>query len=171
MIKKAFAVIALAVLAVFAVPAAANAAGYVPSDSISVSGQQVAGSTVKVSFGAGSFTAGETVSFTVTGDGFNYSASATAKANGSVSFNVKLPKGATGSYTVNAVGGTSGNVGTTTITVATPDKGGLANTGDNLANTGYDAPVLLIWSAAGALLLGAALVVVMTIVRRQRATA
>ena len=53
--------------------------------------------------------------------------------------------------------------------MVTADAGASADKG--LAQTGYEAPVLLIWGAAGALLLGVALIVVLSIVRRQRATA
>jgi hypothetical protein len=124
MARKTFAVIAPAILAVFAVPAAANAAGYVPAGNVSLSGNAVPGGT--------------------------------------------------------ATGLTSGTVGTAAITVTAVDAGsGTVNTGNgtanngsgDLASTGYDAPVLLIWGAGGALLLGIALVVVLTAVRRQRATA
>ena len=91
-----------------------------------------------------------------------------ASATGATSVNVKLPADATGSYTVTATGVTSANVATASITIVAADAG---TTGKALASTGYNAPMLLIWGAAGVLLLGIALVVVMTIVRRQRATA
>lgn len=185
MVKKSFAVIALAILAVFVVPAAANAAGYVPDDNSTVSGDATAGGTSAVAFADGSFTGSEQVSFAVSGSGTATltvvkAATATlakaASAAGAVNVNVTLPAAATGSYNVTATGLTSGTVGTATITVVAAD--GLANTGDKLANTGdklastgYEAPVLLIWSAAGALLLGVALVIVLTIVRRKRANA
>ena len=177
MAKKAFAVIALAVLAVFAVPSAAYAAEYVPKEDITVSGASEAGATVTVSFDK-AFGSHAEVTFGVTGAGkpatlaiFKAATATlvkTADADGAVSLAVTLPSDASGSYEVTGTDGTT--IGTATITVAAAD-GGLADTGDGLANTGYDAPVLLIWSAAGALLLGAALVVVMTIVRRQRANA
>lgn len=180
MARKTFAVIALAILAVFAVPAAANAAGYVPANNVSVSGEAVAGGTVTVTFAEGSFTPGEDVSFAVTGSGTatlsafkaaTVTLVKTASATGAASVNVTLPADATGTYTVTATGLTSGTVGTAAITVTAVDAGtGSANTGGGLASTGYDAPVLLIWGAGGALLLGIALVVVLTIVRRQHAT-
>lgn len=182
MLKKTFAVIALAVLAVFAVPAAANAAGYVPSDKVNVNGSATAGAALDIIFADGSFGGrgtGEKVSFAVSGRGsaklanFKAETMTTVKstdAQGAVSLTVTLPADATGSYTVTGTGLTSGTVGTATLTVAAADAGADA-TGDNLADTGFDAPVLLIWSAAGALLLGAALVIVLGIVRRQRANA
>jgi hypothetical protein len=193
MFKKSLAAVALAVLAVLAVPAAANAAGYVPVGNISVSGPVVPGGTVSVGFADGSFTPGESVSFTLTGENAAGATLATFKAvvdsqslvktasgTGAVSLDVTLPTNASGTYTVTATGLTSGTVGTASLTVATADG---AATGSNsgtgagtdaapggLASTGYSAPMLVIWGSAGALLLGVALVVVMGIVRRQRAT-
>ena len=179
MAKKTFAVIALAFLAIFAVPAAANAAGYIAADNISVSGSATAGSEQTVTFDDGSFTAGETVTFAVTGEGFATSTitmTGTADAQGAVTFTFTLPSDASGSYSITATGATSGNFGSATITVVTADAGttgtGTAEEIDGgLANTGYEAPVLLIWGAAGALLLGVALVLVLNVVRRQKATA
>jgi hypothetical protein len=179
MLKKTFAVIALAVLAVFAVPVAANAAGYVPASNVRVSGSVTAGAALDVIFADGSFGGpgtGEDVSFAVSGSGsatlstFKAATMTTVKstgAQGGVTLTVTLPTDATGSYTVTGTGLTSGTVGTATLTVAAPDAGA-ANTGDNPASTGFDASVLLIWSAVGALLLGAALVIVLSIVRRRR---
>ncbi|ANP71463.1 hypothetical protein [Cryobacterium arcticum] len=188
MFKKSFAAIALAVLAVFAVPAAANAAGYVPDGNIVVSGTIAPGSPVTVSFTPGSFTPGETVSFTLTGENAtgatlatfksvvnSQSLTKTAAGSGAVAVAVTLPTNASGSYTTTATGLTSGTVGTASLTVAAADSaagtGSGTSTGGGLASTGYNAPMLAIWGAAGALLLGVALVVVLGIVRRQRATA
>lgn len=184
MFKKSFAAIALAVLAVVALPAAANAAGYVPSDSITVSGAIVPGATVTVEFEE-SFTPGESVSFTLTGENgasatlaaFKAAQSSTslvktADASGSVVLLVTLPTDASGTYTVTATGLTSGTVGVASLTVAAADSAVAANaTTGGLASTGYDAPMLAIWAAAGALLLGVALMVALTVVRRQRANA
>jgi hypothetical protein len=179
MARKVFAVIALAVLAVFAVPAAANAAGYVPASSVTVSGDAVPGGTVTVTFADGVFAPGESVSFACTGNGTatlsafkaaTVSLTKTASATGSASVNVTLPSDATGTYSVTATGLSSGVVGTAAITVSAVNAGsGSGSGGGGLASTGYDAPVLLIWGAGGALLLGIALVVVLSIVRRQRA--
>ena len=174
MAKKTFAVIALAFLAIFAVPAAANAAGYVAADSISVSGSSTPGSEQTVSFADGSFTAGEVVSFAVTGEGFATSTvtlAGTANAQGAVTFKFTLPSNASGSYSITATGATSANVGTATVTVAAADAGTAVGAEDGLANTGFEAPVLLIWGAAGALILGIALVLVLNVVRRQKTTA
>ena len=183
MAKKTFAAIALAVLAVFAVPAAANAAGYVPADDVVVSGTIAPGATVSVAFTDGAFTAGESVSFAVTGSGTatlsavkaaTVSLTKSATSAGAASVNVTLPADATGTYTTTATGLTSGTVGTAAITLPTADAAtgaGASSTDGGLASTGYDAPMLAIWAAAGALLLGIALVTVLTVVRRQRANA
>ena len=179
MAKKISAIIALAFLALFAVPAAANAAGYIASDNISVSGSATAGSAQTVAFDDGSFTPGETVTFAVTGVGFSTATitmNGTADAQGAVTFMFTLPADAIGSYSITATGAASGNVGSATITVVTADAGTAGtDTAEEidggLASTGFEAPVLLIWGAAGALLLGVALVVVLNVVRRQKATA
>ena len=95
-----------------------------------------------------------------------------ATSAGAASVNVALPADATGTYTTTATGLTSGTVGTAAITLPTADAGaGASSTDGGLASTGYDAPMLAIWAAAGALLLGVALMVALTVVRRQRANA
>lgn len=175
MAKKAFAAIVLAILAIFAVPSAASAAGYTPVINITITGNATAGGTVNIIFNIGSFTPGETVAFGVNGAGAttlgtvkaaNITSSKVASTQGATNLKVTLPKNASGTYNVTATGLTSGVVGTATITTVAAD--GAASVG--LANTGYQTPVLLIWGAAGALLLGISLIVVLTIVRRQRAT-
>jgi hypothetical protein len=191
MFKKSLAAIALAVLAVFAVPAAANASGYAPAENITVSGNVVAGGLVVVNFSNNTFIAGESVSFTLTGENAagatlatfksvvnSQSLVKTANASGGVALDVTLPTNASGTYTVTATGLTSGTVGTASLTVASADGAAGAGTGTGsdasnggLASTGYDAPMLAIWAAGGALLLGVALMVALTVVRRQRANA
>jgi hypothetical protein len=184
MFKKSFAAIALAVLAVIAVPTAANAAGYVPVGNVTVSGETAAGATVEVAFTAGSFTPGESVSFTLTGENAasatlasfkavvnSQSVVKTAAGSGAVALDVTLPADATGTYTTTATGLTSGTVGTAALTVGSADAGAAAGNNGGLAATGYSTPMLAIWAAAGALLLGIALVTVLTVVRRQRANA
>jgi hypothetical protein len=176
MAKKAFAAAALTILAIFAAPAAANAAGYVPPANDTVTGNATAGGTVAVDFIAGSYTNGETVNISVDGSGTatlsvvkaNVATLAkAATATGALAVKVTLPTDATGSYTLTGTGATSGQIGTSTITVVAADAG----TSTGLASTGYNVPMLLIWSAAGAVLLGIALVLVLGYVRRQRANA
>jgi hypothetical protein len=191
MFKKSFAAIALAVLAVIAVPTAANAAGYAPVGNITVNGDVAPGGIVVINFANTTFIAGESVSFTLTGENAtgatlgafkavvnSQSLVKTASGEGAVALNVTLPTNASGSYTTTATGLTSGTVGTASLTVPTGDAavGAGAGSGTNASNgglaaTGYDAPMLAIWAAAGALLLGIALMVALTVVRRQRANA
>ena len=68
MFKKSFAAIALAVLAVIAVPTAANASGYAPATNITVTGDVAPGGIVVINFANNTFTAGESISFTLTGE-------------------------------------------------------------------------------------------------------
>ncbi|TFC05562.1 hypothetical protein E3O42_03140 [Cryobacterium adonitolivorans] len=180
---------ALAALAVFAVPAAANAAGYVPDDNISVAGDITPDATVTVSFIDGSFTPEEEVSFTLSGETAVDATLATLKSvvnspsmvktgtdTGAVALDVTLPKDASGTYTITATGLTSGTTGTSSLTVSDADAtegAGAASgapIGGGLASSGYNGPMLVIWGAAGTLLLGVAMVVVLGVVRRQRAT-
>ena len=177
MFKKGLTIAVLALGAVLVVPAAANAA-YVADDKVVVSGSTAPGGVSVVTFTDGSFTSGETVSFAVTGEGpISLSAvkaavvTATkekgAEANGSTFVNVALPANASGSYNVTATGRDSGRIGTASITVRSADAG----VGAKLPFTGSDISPLIIWGAGGILLLGTALLVVLAVVRRQRATA
>jgi hypothetical protein len=170
--KKSFAAILIAIAAVFAMPLAANAAGYVPAANVTVSDSTPApGQTVNVNFANGSYNNGENVSVGVTGNGTatvaivkaaTVTITKAASATGSLTVAVTLPANATGTYTLTATGVTSGNVGTAALTVTAADAGGLAA-------TGADFPFLMVWTAGGALLLGVALLLVLTVVRRQRA--
>jgi hypothetical protein len=179
MAKKILAIAAIAIAATFAVPTAAMAAGYVPPGNVSSSGgaSETPGGTDTITFSAGSFNNGETVTVSVTGDPVatlavigTVTKTYTATATGGVSFNVIIPTTATASsvYSVVATGNTSGNVGTDRITVAasasTPVSSGLAFTGGTIS-------MLVVWGGAGLLALGLALVIVMRVVRRQRANA
>jgi hypothetical protein len=178
MLKKTLAAVVLAFAAVVAAPIAANAAGYVPSGNVTVTGSTTANGTDSVSFGTGSFTGGESVTFSVTGSGTatissfhaaTVSLTKTATSSGSVTANVKLPANATGTYTLTATGQTSGNVGTAALSVVPADTGTAAAVG--LAHTGSTLPMLLIWIAGGAVALGLALYLVLGLARRQRARA
>lgn len=169
MLKKTVMVAVLAAAAFFVAPLAASAAGYVPEGNVTVSGSQTPGGVVTISFSDGSFQGGEQVTGSVSGDptatiavvrtGVS-STSKAASSAGAVAFTATLPSTATGSYAFTATGAASGTVGTATITIAAADGG--------LPNTGSQFPVLLAWTGGGVLALGAALVVVMTVVRRQR---
>jgi len=177
MLKKALAIAALATAAVFAMPAAANA-DYVPDANIIVTGDITPGGVVTVSFTDGSFTPGETINFAITGEptptlgalgAFTGTLNTTGSAdgNGATSINFVLPSNATGAYTVIATGVLSGDVGIATVSVTPADSG--PGTGpDGLVNTGSTLPAMVIWGGIGALLVGTALVVALT-VRRNRA--
>lgn len=186
MLKKTLAVLTFAILAFVAVPSAANAAGYVPNNNVTVTGNAVPGGTVTVNFAVSSFAPNESVAVSVSGNttatlsvvkaAVLTSLTKQASANGSLSVNVTLPSNASGTYTLTATGRTSGNVGTASITTVPANTANLANTGGtvasgNLANTGATLPMLMIWIGSGALILGVAIVGTLTFVRRQRRNA
>jgi LPXTG-motif cell wall-anchored protein len=180
MIKKTLAGVALAILAIFSVPAAAQA--YVPTPPAGVT--VTASGTVTVTFSG--FAPNEPVSFTLTGE---FAASATfasvvtavetspafvkeANGSGSVPVTVTLPANATGTYTLSGTGLNSRALANTTITVVSDGSGTGTGTGEasgNLPNTGAMDPTLGIWAGGGLLALGAAFVIVLTVVRRQKA--
>ena len=183
MFKKSLATAALAVIAVFAFAPAANAAEYVSDSLTTVTDSTPApGAATTVSFGDTAFANGESVSFSAEGSpvatmsviktAVSNSVVKTASAAGAASAVITIPSNATGVYTVNAVGATSGNIGTAVLTVVAADAGTAAVTDDGgLAATGVNAPVLVIWGAAGILVLGVALVLVRRSVRRQHTAA
>lgn len=199
--KKSIAALALAgtIALTGAVPAIATTNNYpAPGSSSGVSDGTVTPGQVFTFFGTG-FLAGETITITVTltstpqalGGGFSGGASmaapskinvlaapqtftTTAAADGSFAFPLSLSE--PGTYTLTAVGNTSGHTVTQSVTVAAAavTGTGLSNTGGNttagagLANTGADSSLIL-WSlvGGGALVAGAASVVVV----RRRANA
>jgi hypothetical protein len=179
--KKIIAAIVLAGAALIATPAAANAAGYVPTSNVTVTGSTVAGGTTIINFGPGSFVGNETVNISVTGAGAvtlgalpttTVSKAYVASASGAVTPRVTLPVGASGTYTLTATGATSGNVGTAAVT-ATPAAGAAAVGGagsgtGSLAFTGGTISALALWVGGGAVVLGGGLLVVRGSVRRQR---
>lgn len=180
MLKKITAVVALALAGLFVAPLAANAS-YVPGASITATGDFTPGGTFVVEFSDGSFQPNEEVSLALTGENATGATLAvvntqttqkTASAAGAVSLTVTLPTNATGSYTVTGTGLSSGLIGTVTITVsAAPGAGAGADTnGDGLADTGFNTPAFVVWAAAGAVVLGAALIAVFVMMRRQRAS-
>ncbi|WP_166874688.1 sortase [Salinibacterium sp. ZJ450] len=172
MMKKTLATAALALLAVLAVPTAASAA-YVPAADVVVADNTVvAGAATNVGIAAGSFTPAEPVTFSVTGEGSatlailraaTVSLTKAAAADGSTSVKVTLPANASGTYTLTATGGTSGNVATAAITAVAADGSATA-----LPRTGGEIPFAVIWIAAGAVALGVVLVAVLTLRRRNQ---
>ncbi len=163
MLKKFFAALAIAGVAVLAAPVAAQATGYVAADLVSVSGTPQAGGEVSVEFKDGAFEKAERVSVAVSGEvavTFGVVRAATvnvvrsATGLGALDLTVRLPADAAGSYTLTATGLSSQNVGTATITVVAAD-GAAA-----LPSAGFEMPVLLLSFVAAMLLLGLALVLV-----------
>lgn len=174
-ITKIAAASALVIGAIFVAPAAANAA-YTPSSAVTVSGAATPGSIETVAIAAGSFTPDEKVTFSVTGAGKatlaalaqqTVSITKTATSTGAASVKVTLPIGGSGTYSLTATGATSGNVATAALTIVPVDAGSTTSSG-NLAFTGSTVSMLVVWSAGGAIVLGIAFMVVLTLVRRQR---
>ena len=182
MLKKKFAAASVAVLAAFLIlPAAtaANAASYVPESNVTVSAPAAAGEVAVASFAADSFDGGSSVNFSVTGPGLavlstfkaaTATLTKTASAAGAVSVNVAIPVDAPGDYTVSAAGVLNGVavVGTATVTAIAAD-GSLAT--GTLSETGFNAPLLVIWGAVGVIILGVAMVAVLRLQRRSAASA
>jgi hypothetical protein len=182
MFKKSLATAALAVIAVFAFAPAASAVDYVSDAKVSVTAAPVAGETAIVAFADNAFAANEDVTFSVTGSAaatlsvvkaaVTTSLTKQASATGASSVNVAIPSGATGDYTVSATSATASY--TATLAIIAADAATTATdteAANGLATTGYDVPVLVIWGAAGVLILGVALVMVRISVRRQHAAA
>ncbi|WP_285026162.1 hypothetical protein [Plantibacter sp. ME-Dv--P-122b] len=176
MLKKITAVFALALAGLFVAPLAANAS-YVPGADIVVTGNVAPGGTFDVTFTDGAFQPNEDVSLALTGENATGATLAavdtktlvkTASATGSVVLTVTLPTNATGTYTVTGTGLSSQLIGTITVTVKAAAAGGGAGNG-GLADTGFNTPAFLVWGAAGAVVLGAALIAVFVMIRRQRA--
>ncbi|WP_105033685.1 hypothetical protein [Cryobacterium aureum] len=175
MFKKSLATAALAIFAVFAVVPAANAVDYVSDTKVTVQVAPVAGETAVVAFAANAFAKNESVTYSVTGShsttlsvvktAVTTSLTKAAADNGSSSVNIVIPDEATGDYTLTAKSATQSY--TATLDIIAADAG----TSNGLASTGYDAPVLVIWAAAGLLVLGGALIAVRISVRRQHAAA
>lgn len=171
MLKKIAVTSAIAAGLVLSVPFAANAAGYVAEEDISVSGSATAGGTVVVAFDE-AFSGGAPVSITVTGNTAVTLAAVTtgpitknAAADGSVDVSITLPQNASGAYEVVATDGVT--TGTAALALA-PAAGGGAGTGSNggaatgtgstsgngLASTGQDLPLTAMFVGGGALVLG-----------------
>ncbi|MDR5701485.1 hypothetical protein [Agromyces aerolatus] len=166
---------AIAVVALFAAPAAANAYGEQPPVVETVE----AGEAVALSFTGlppntpSTAVAPDAVTLAILKAG---TASKPTDASGSVTYSASatIP----GTYTITVTAGQA--IATATLTVVPADgtgagpgagdgsgsgSGGSADGG--LPSTGVD-PVLFVWIGGGALLLGAALVVVLSTVRRAR---
>lgn len=164
--------------ALVAAPVAAHAA-YVPGASTAVSSAAVApGEAVVFTATEGHFAPLEDVTFTLTGTNASQGAIVLASANtltethaadevGGHAVAITLPDNASGSYSLSAVGQTSGVTASHDIAVAAADSD---DASEGLANTGANTTAAF-WFAGGLLALGAALVVVLNVVRRNRAQA
>lgn len=174
---RAFAVAALAVAALVAIPTAAQAVdSYPPSDSYIVSTPPAtveAGGTFQLGFGAGSFAPGQAVSFSLTGENATGATLATfrtvandlgvtknAAGDGSLSTAVTLPSNAAGQYTL--VASTTGWERTWVFNIAGSGSAPLSETGSN--NT----QLLALWIGGGALAFIGGGLVVASAVRKQR---
>lgn len=164
MTRKLLAVAALAFAAIFAAPTVANATGYT-GQGVSVTAQP-----------------GEAVALTFTGLPANTPSTASADdavtlsvlkasaasrptdASGSVTYTASATQ--PGTYTITVTAGSA--VATATLTVAPTDSASGGSGG--LPSTGYEIPMLAVWGGVGAIVLGAALIVVLVTVRRNRAS-
>lgn len=162
MTRKLLAVAALALAAIFAVPTVANAAGYTGQGT---SATAAPGEAVSLTFGGlpantpSTASADDAVTLGVLKAS---TASRPTDASGSVTYTAAATQ--PGTYTITVTAGSA--VATATLTVAPADAGA-----DGLADTGYQVPMLAIWGAVGAIVLGAALIAVLITVRRNRASA
>ncbi|MDR7112880.1 LPXTG-motif cell wall-anchored protein [Microbacterium trichothecenolyticum] len=164
----------LALGAVLAVPAAANASTiYPPSGSCTTTPTAQAGGTISFECAAETFSADEAITITVTGENgaasrigmvkfaiTTASGNASSEADGSLAaVDITLPSNATGTYNIAAVSSTSAG-GTAAVTITGAD--GLPATGLDQGQT------LGLWIGGGALLLAGAALAVVAAVRRSR---
>jgi hypothetical protein len=175
--KKIIAGAGIALVALFAVPTAAQAV-YAPEESVTVTGTPAPGETVTATYNE-IFIPGADVTFTLTGENAvgatlavfkaavnTQSFVKAADASGSVSVDVTLPTNATGTYTLAATDGTT-VAPAVSITAAAADGSGSgdSDSDDGLAVTGGTA-LTAIWIAAGALGLGVVLLLVRSMRRK-----
>ena len=168
MLKKALAAGLLAILAIFAIPTAASAASYGGNGSgggtiVVVEGQQ--GSITFYGFQPGE------VTYASGPDGVIFeSASLVAGPDGSVTYRVTGSK--VGSFTITVTGASNISTGVVTTVPADSSGGSGSGSGSNangtLPNTGLQTPTLVVWGASGVLVLGVALVLVLSVVRRNK---
>lgn len=168
MLRKILAGAAVAVAALLAAPAAATAAGYggqgpavvaAPGEAVTLTFTGLPANTPSTAV------APDAVTLAILKAG---TASKPTDASGSVSYTASATT--PGTYTITVTAGQT--VATATLTVVPADAGsGAGSSGGSsdggLADTGVD-PVLFVWIGGGALALGAALVVVLSTVRRAR---
>lgn len=166
-------------------PAVAMADAYpVPTPSPNDTIPAAPGQSVDVAFSG--FAAGETVTFTLTGENASGATLAsivrlaveaidlakTADSSGAVAVNVTLPADATGTYTLTATGSTSGIVQTVLIETQAPAPGEGEEPDDDsdLSPTGTDGSTFqTVLIGGGALALTGGAIVAATAIRRRRA--
>jgi hypothetical protein len=129
---RVIATAALAFLAFFAAPLGASAVGGTPdTGGVVVNGTPLPGGTLQIEFTAYSFSPGEAVSVSVTGQGASTLAALhadtatvvkTASPVGAVSLTVTLPGDARGSYWIHATGRVSGTSSSALAEVHTPTQ-------------------------------------------------
>lgn len=175
-LRASLAASALAVVAVLAAPAAAQASAiYPPSGSCTASPTTVSpGSATNFACDAATFSADEDVTITVTGeDGreavigmvrlapSTASGSAVAESDGSLAgVKITFPSTARGTYNIAAISATSAG-STAAVTVTNADG--------SLPATGLDSGTLTgLFVGGGVLLVGGAALAVVALVRRQR---
>ena len=170
MLKKSLAVGLLAVLAIFSVPTAANAAPY--GDDGSGPGTVVITPGAPVSLAFSGFQPGEATvasapdAVTLGAIKVVTTASRPAAADGSVVYTASATQ--PGSYTITVTSATNISTGVLTVVPADSGSGSGSNANGNLPNTGFETPMLIVWGASGALILGLALVFVLNVVRRNK---
>lgn len=146
----------------------ASTSGYVPSTSVTVSGEHRAGGLIVVDFSPGSFSPGEVVVIEVTGiSGFVHTERLVAGADGALRFEFRVPADGVGSYDVVATGVSSGSIGTARIDLIPADTGAPAS--GALPSTGLHDPLLITWVAGGATVLAGAMVATGVQRRKQQA--
>ncbi|QEO13664.1 hypothetical protein FLP10_03930 [Agromyces intestinalis] len=166
MIRKIFATVAVAAAVLLAAPATATAqeggTGYVgQGTNVTLTVGQVGTMTFTglAPSSPSTATAPDAVTLAVLKAS---TASRPTDATGTVSYQVS--SNTPGTYTITATAGQY--VATGTLTVVPADTPARAS--GSLSGTGFDLPVLWLWIGGGALILGAALIVVLTTVRRSR---
>jgi LPXTG-motif cell wall-anchored protein len=179
-LRTKLAAVVIAVAAIVAAPAAANA--YTPPTPTPTAPSTpqspgnttiIIGGNVTLNFVFASF---EDVTFVLTGENAQGATLAsvktvvnskqivkTADAEGDVAVTVTLPSNASGTYTLAAVGETSGAASPVTLTAVARAEAGLPATGVDSAS------LMGVWIGGGVLLLGGLAVTVFA-VRRQRET-
>lgn len=165
MTRKLVAAALLALAAVFAIPTVANAAGYTGDGPGAVAAEE--GEAVSLTFSdlppttPSTASADDEVTLSVLKAS---TASRPTSASGSVTYSAMATE--PGTYTITVTAGQT--VATATLTIAPRDA---ATGAGGLPGTGYDFPIALLWGGVGAVILGGALVAVLTTVRRNRAAA